>query len=48
MSPSPAPDSRSTSSLASAWMMWTTSSTVIIPTSRPLPSTTAADTNAYF
>ena len=35
MSPSPAPDRRSTSSPASCWMMWTTSSTVIMPTSRP-------------
>ena len=29
-------------------MMWTTSSTVICPTSRPLASTTAALISAYF
>jgi len=28
--------------------MWTTSSTVIWPTSRPLSSTTAAEISAYF
>ncbi len=48
MSPSPAPDSSSTSSPASSWMMWTMSSTVIMPTSRPDGSTTAAEMSAYF
>ena len=48
MSPSPAPDRRRISSPASSWMMWTTSSTVIIPTSRPALSTTAAEMSAYF
>ena len=48
MSPSPAPDSNNASSPASSWMMWTMSSTVIMPTSRPEGSTTAAEINAYF
>ena len=48
MSPSPAPDSNKASSPASSWMMWTMSSTVIMPTSRPEGSTTAAEMSAYF
>src|SRR5574338_260621 len=49
MSPSsPTPERSRTSSPASSEMMWTTSSTVIMPTSRPSPSTTAAETSAYF
>ena len=39
---------RIASSPASSWMMWTTSSTVIMPTSRPAPSITAAEISAYF
>jgi hypothetical protein len=39
---------RRMSSPASSEMMWTMSSTVIMPTSRPLGSTTAAEISAYF